>query len=134
MDWREWDALHAKRTRALDLGLVFEAVAARKRWLIGLPLAALVLIGVALYLQPPRYSAETQVVIGPRPAGLIGLRSSVAGLDGAGGFGAATSQAQLIASRDLARRAIKDLGIEDSPEFDTVTRGLGPGLRALIYL
>src|ERR1700730_9748779 len=134
MDWREWGALRTKRTRELDLGLVFAAVAARKRWLIGLPLAALVLIGVVLCFQPPRYNAETQVLIGPRQAGLIGLRSSVALLDGAGGFGAATSQAQLIASRDLGRRAIKDLGIEDNPEFDPVTRGLGPGFRALIFL
>jgi len=130
MDWREWDALHAKRNRELDLGLVFAAVAARKRWLIGLPLAAFVLIGIVLCLQPPRYSAETQVLIGPRHAGLIGLRANLALLDA----GAATSQAQLIASRDLARRAIKDLGIEDNPEFDSVTRGLGPGFRALIFL
>src|SRR5580704_16705121 len=130
MDWREWDALHAKRNRELDLGLVFAAVAARKRWLIGSPLAALVLIGIVLCLQPPRYSAETQVLIGPRHAGLIGLRANLALLDA----GAATSQAQLIASRDLARRAIKDLGIEDNPEFDSVTRGLGPGFRALIFL
>ncbi len=131
MDWREWDALRATRTRELDLGLVFEAVAARKRWLIGLPLVALLLISAVLCLQPPRYSAETQVLIGPRQAGLIGLRSSVALLDGAG---AAASQAQLIASRDLSRRAIKDLGIENNPEFDPVMRGLGPGFRALIFL
>jgi Mrp family chromosome partitioning ATPase len=129
MDWQEWDALRTMRNRESDLGWVCEAVAARKRWLIGLPLAALVLIGVVLCLQPPRYSAETQVLIGPR-AGLIGLSANLALLDA----GAATSQAQLIASRDLARRAIKDLGIEDSPEFDPLTRGLGPGLRALIFL
>ena len=43
MGWREWDALRTTRTRELDLGLVFEAVAARKRWLIGLPLVALLL-------------------------------------------------------------------------------------------
>jgi capsular polysaccharide biosynthesis protein len=129
MGWREWDALRTTRARELDLGLVFEAVAARKRWLIGLPLAALVLIGVVLCLQPPRYSAETQVMIGLRHAGLIGLRANLALLDA----GAATSQAQLIASRDLGRRAIKDLGIEDNPEFDPLTRGLGPGFRALIF-
>src|ERR1700720_1990623 len=130
MDWRDWDALRTTPTRELDPGLVFEAIAAWKRWLIGLPLAALVLFGVVLGLQPPRYSAETQVLIGPRHAGLIGLRANLALLDA----GAATSQAQLIAARDLARRAIKDLGIEDNPEFDSVTRGLGPGFRALIFL
>jgi capsular polysaccharide biosynthesis protein/Mrp family chromosome partitioning ATPase len=130
MDWREWDALRATRARELDLGSVLDAVAARKRWLIGLPLAAFVLIGVVLCLQPPRYSAETQVQIGPRQAGLIGLRANLALLDA----GAATSQAQLIASRDLGRRAIKDLGIDDNLEFDPVARGLGPGFRALIFL
>jgi capsular polysaccharide biosynthesis protein len=126
MDWREWDALRAKRTRDLDLGLVFEAVAARKRWLIGLPLAALVLIGAVLCLQTPRYSAESQIMIGPRHASLIGLRSSVALLD------AGAAQAQLIASRDLARRAIRDLGLEDN--LDPATRDPGPVSRALIYL
>jgi Mrp family chromosome partitioning ATPase len=130
MDWREWDALRATRPCELDLGWIFEAAAARKRWLIGLPLAVLVLIGAVLCLQPARYSAETQVLIGPRHAGLIGLRANLALVDA----GAATSQARLIASRDLGRRAIKDLGIDDNPEFDPVTRGLGPGFRALIFL
>jgi Mrp family chromosome partitioning ATPase len=130
MDWREWDALRATRPSELDLGWIFEAAAARKRWLIGLPLAVLVLIGAVLCLQPARYSAETQVLIGPRHAGLIGLRANLALVDA----GAATSQARLIASRDLGRRAIKDLGIDDNPEFDPVTRGLGPGFRALIFL
>jgi capsular polysaccharide biosynthesis protein len=130
MGWREWDALRTTRTRELDLGLVFEAVAARKRWLIGLPLAAFVLIGVVLGLQPPHYSAETQVMIGPRHAGLIGLRANLALLDA----GAATSQAQVIASRDLGRRAIKELGIEDNPEFDPAARDPGPVSRALIFL
>jgi Mrp family chromosome partitioning ATPase len=130
MDWRDWDALRTTPTRELDPGLVFEAIAAWKRWLIGLPLAALVLFGVVLGLQPPRYSAETQVMIGPRHAGLIGLRANLVLLDA----GAATSQAQLIASRDLGRRAIKDLGIEDNPEFDPLMRGLGPGFRALVFL
>jgi Mrp family chromosome partitioning ATPase len=130
MGWREWDALRTTRARELDLGWIFEAVAAWKRWLIGLPLTAFALIGVVLCLQPPRYSAETQVMIGPRHAGLIGLRANLALLDA----GSATSQAPLIASRDLGRRAIKDLGIEDNPEFDPVTRGIGPGFRALIFL
>jgi capsular polysaccharide biosynthesis protein len=130
MGWREWDALRTTRARELDLSVIFEAIAARKRWLIGLPLAALVFIGVVLCLQPPVYSAEAQVLIGPRQAGLIGLRANLALLE----EGAPTSQAQLLASRDLARRAIKDLGLDENPEFDPVTRGFGPGFRALIFL
>jgi capsular polysaccharide biosynthesis protein len=123
MGWREWDALRTTRTRELDLGLVCEVVAAWKRWLIGLPLTAFVLIGAVVCLQPPQYSAETQIVIGPRPAGLIGLRAN---LD------AGAAQARLIASRDLGRRAIRDLGLDDNPEFDPATRD--PVSRALIFL
>jgi capsular polysaccharide biosynthesis protein len=126
MDWREWDAPRTTRARGAELGSVRQAVSARKRRLIGLPLTALVLIGVVLCLQPPRYSAETQILIGPRQAGLIGLRANLARLD------AGAAQARLIASRDLARRAIKDLGIEDN--LDPLSRGLGPGFRALIFL
>ena len=37
MDWRDWDALRTARSRELDLGLVCEALAARKWWLIGPP-------------------------------------------------------------------------------------------------
>jgi hypothetical protein len=52
MGWREWDARRTTRTRELDLGLVCEGVVARKWRLIGLPLAALVLIGAVRCLQP----------------------------------------------------------------------------------
>ena len=135
MDWRDWDALRTARSREWDFGLVYEAITAKKWWLIGLPLAACALIAGLLCLQPPRYSAETQVLIGPRTAGLIGMRSSLALFGGAsGGTVPAAGQAQLIASRDLARRAIKDLRIEDNPEFDPVTQSLGPVSRALIFL
>jgi Mrp family chromosome partitioning ATPase len=127
MDWREGDAARETRSRELIFGLLCQA-AARKRWWIGLPLATLIFLGSVLCLQAPRYSAETQVLIGPRPGGLIDSGSSVAET------GTAFSQAQLIASRDLARRAIKDLGLADNPEFDPLTRGLGPGFRALISL
>ena len=75
MDWRDWDALRRARSREWELGLVYEAVSAKIWWLIGLPLAVLVLIAGLLCLQPLRYSAETQILIGPRTAGLIGLRS-----------------------------------------------------------
>jgi len=134
MDWRDWDSLCTERPREWNLGLVYEAVTAKKWWLTGPLLAVLILIAGLLCLQPPRYSAEAQVLIGPRTAGLIGLRSSLALFGGASGIMPATGQAQLIASRDLARRAIKDLGIEDNPEFDSAAQGTGPVSRALIFL
>jgi Mrp family chromosome partitioning ATPase len=134
MDWRDWDKLRPARPREWNPGLIYEAVAAKKWWLTGPPLAALVLLAGLLCLQPARYSAEAQVLIGPRTAGLTGLRSSLALFGGASGILPAAGQAQLIASRDLARRAIKDLRIEDNPEFDPTAQGQNPVSRALIYL
>jgi hypothetical protein len=139
MDGRDFEALRTARSRVWDRGLGYEAVTAKKWWLIGPPLAALVLIvglllAGLLCLQPPRYSAEAQVLIGPRTVGLIGLRSSLALYSGASGSGPAAGQAQLIASRDLARRAIKDLRIEINPEFDGAARSPDPISRALIFL
>jgi Mrp family chromosome partitioning ATPase len=134
MDWRDWDKLHTARPREWNPGMVYEAVTTKKWWLTGSFLAALVLIVGLLCLQPPRYSAEAQVLIGPRTAGLTGLRSSLALFGGGSGMMPAAGQVQLIASRDLARRAIKDLRIEDNPEFDPAAQGAGPVSRALIFL
>jgi Mrp family chromosome partitioning ATPase len=133
MEWRDGNAPRSARSRKLDFGSACEAVAARKWRLIVAPLAALILFGVFLALQTPRYGAEARVLIGPPATGLIGLRSNLALLDGVGGFDAASGQAQLIASRDLARRAILDLGIQNNPEFDPVLKGVGPISRALVF-
>jgi hypothetical protein len=136
---RDFEALRTARSRVWDRSLGYEALTAKKWWLIGPPLAALVLMVGLLFagllcLQPPRYSAEAQVLLGSRTAGLIGLRSSLALFGGASGIGPAAGQAQLVASRDLARRAIKDLQIEINPEFDGAAQSPGPVSRALIFL
>ena len=138
MDWRDWDALHNAHSREATLSLGYGVGTAKKGWAVGLPLAALllflVLLGCLLFLQPPRYSAETRILIGPRAASLIGLRSSHAFYGGANGASAAAGQAQLIASRDLARRAIKALHFEELPEFDAAAQDQGPVTRVLIFL
>jgi len=51
MDWRDWDALRTARSANGNFGLVYEAITAKKWWLIGLPLAACVLIAGLLCLQ-----------------------------------------------------------------------------------
>ncbi|WGJ14495.1 hypothetical protein QEV83_17995 [Methylocapsa sp. D3K7] len=139
MDGRDFEALCTGRSRIWDRDQEHEAVTAKIGWLAGLPLAVLVFIVSLLFagllcLQQPLYSAEAQVLIGPRTAGLIGLRSNLALFGGASGIGPAAGQAQLIASRDLARRAIKDLQIEVNPEFDTAARSSDPISRSLIFL
>jgi len=127
MDWRDWDEPCVERSRDIDLPVIRDAVMAWKWCLIGAPLAALILIGVFLLLATPRYNAEAQVLIGPKSnPGFFD--------DGADEFAAVKGQAQLVASRDLARRAIKELGIETRPEFDPLAGGLGPASQMLILL
>lgn len=127
MDWRDWDEPRAERFREIDFALVRDAVAAWKWRLIAAPLAALILICIFLLAATPRYKAEAQVLLGAKSnPGLFD--------DSADEFAAVMGQAQLVASRDLARRAIKELGIEARPEFDPLTGGLGPAARTLILL
>ncbi|QBR72431.1 hypothetical protein CU048_15365 [Beijerinckiaceae bacterium] len=133
MDWRDWNAPRNVRSRELDFGLVCEALVTRKWVLIVPPLVALILFGIFLALQPARYGAEARIMIGRPATGLIGLRSNLDLLQGPAGFAAASGQAQLIASRDFGRRAIKDLAIQDKPEFDPVRQGLGPLSRTLVF-
>src|SRR5262245_30134511 len=108
-----------------------QAISAWTRWLTGAALAALAVLSAASGVQPPRYNAEAQVQTGPRLGGLIGLRSSAAKPEASAGIRNTLGQVQLLASRDLARRVIRELGIENDREFDPGPDGVG---RALIFL
>jgi len=132
MDWRDWDEPRGSSASALDFGSLRDALLARKWRLIGTPLAALALIGAFLMLATPKYRAEAQVFIGGAPD--LAFSDQAPSDHGAEAFDALEGQARLLASRDLARRAIKDLGLDEKPEFDPAAQGLGPLSRALVFL
>jgi len=134
MDKRVTDWPHEAPARGAGSGAWLYAVPARKLWLAGMALAALAFFGALYSVEPPRYNAEALVQTGPRLGGLVGLRSSSTNANATGGFASAIGQARLLASRDLARRVIKELGIEDDREFDPGPNGLGFGSRALVFL
>jgi capsular polysaccharide biosynthesis protein len=127
MDWRDWDEPRRERSSERDFGAMREALAALRWRLIAVPLAVLFLIGAILMLATPKYRAEAQV--------FISAKSSPANFDSyAGERAAVKGQAQLVASRDLARRAIKELGMAAWPEFDPLAGGLGIVPRTLVFL
>ncbi|WP_420103121.1 GumC family protein [Bosea sp. (in: a-proteobacteria)] len=101
----------------LDLSALWRAVKRRKLWILGPTLAALVLSLVAVNLVTPRYTGETRI--------LLESRSGFYALPGQGGDSAqfdpeaVQSQVQVIMSRDLAREAIKRIGLVGNPEFDS---------------
>jgi capsular polysaccharide biosynthesis protein len=107
-------------------------------WIGGLAAACVAVTGAAtpiLLLAPPSYRAEAQVLIVARSFGLIGLRPQILAADrGTAARDVTKGQAQLVASRDLARRAIEDLGIAARPEFDSTAGGSGVASRLLVLL
>jgi len=106
----------------LDLAALWVAIKRRKAWIIGPSLAALGLSFVAVNLIPARYTGEARLLLENRDSFY-----TRPGQNGSGGEGggqqfdseAVQSQVQLIMSRDLAREAIKRIGLVGNSEFDS---------------
>ncbi|RDJ23298.1 lipopolysaccharide biosynthesis protein [Bosea caraganae] len=105
----------------LDLGALWAAIKRRKLWIIGPSLVALGLSFVAVNLVTPRYTGEARLLLEnrdsfyTRPGQLAGGESSSQQFDAEG----VQSQVQVIMSRDLAREAIKRIGLVGNSEFDS---------------
>jgi succinoglycan biosynthesis transport protein ExoP len=104
----------------LDLSALWAAIKRRKLWIIGPTLAALGLSFVAVNLVPARYTGEARILLENRGSfftlpGQAGSESSGQQFDSE----AVQSQVQLIMSRDLAREAIKRIGLVGNSEFDS---------------
>lgn len=130
--WNDRNALRAMRRSEAMAWPALRALRHWRLWARAVPLAALALTGICLLLQPAHYIAEAQIMTAPRPSGLIGLRASLSPPES----GAAVEAAgvRLIASRGLAQRAIRDLGLEGNSEFDPAANGLSLAPRVLVLL
>ncbi|TCR65408.1 GumC family protein [Bosea sp. BK604] len=104
----------------LDLGALWAAIKRRKLWIIGPSLLALGLSFVAVNMVTPRYTGEARILLENRDSyftrpGQLGGESSSQQFDAEG----VQSQVQVIMSRDLAREAIKRIGLVGNSEFDS---------------
>ncbi|MBN9437079.1 exopolysaccharide transport family protein [Bosea sp. (in: a-proteobacteria)] len=109
----------------LDLAALWAAIKARKAWIIGPTLAALGLSFIAVNIIPPRYTGEARILLengdsfytrpGPT-ADNYGAQFDSEGVQ---------SQVQVVMSRDLAREAIKRIGLVGNSEFDSGAGALG---------
>lgn len=113
------------RSDLLDLPALWAAIKAKKLWIIGPTLAALGLSFVAVNAIPPRYTGQAQLLLQSRDSYYTrpGQSSDSSGqqFDAEG----VQSQVQVIMSRDLAREAIKRIGLVGNPEFDSGAGALG---------
>ena len=120
----------------LDLGSVGRALWRKKLWVILPALIVAVLAAVAVNLMTPRYKSEARILFEGRESVFLRPKAEKTGdreravLDQE----AVTSQVQLVLSRDLARRVITELKLNEQPEFDSVLRGIGSVRRLLILI
>lgn len=103
----------------LDLSALWVAIKRRKAWIIGPTLAVFGLSFVAVNLVSSRYTGEARILLENR-GGFFTLPGQ-ASPESSGQFDAEAvqSQVQIIMSRDLAREAIKRMGLVGNSEFDS---------------
>jgi polysaccharide biosynthesis transport protein len=117
----------------LDVRVLGQALARRKRWIIAPTLLAAVLAIAAVNLVTPRYKSEARILVDGRENVFLRPNGERSDERSALDPEAVTSQVQLLLSRDLARQVIKKNKLAELPEFDPVLRGISP-LRSLLSL
>jgi uncharacterized protein involved in exopolysaccharide biosynthesis/Mrp family chromosome partitioning ATPase len=121
-DSARWGAADLAETgeSGLDLAALGRAIWARRRWIVIPTLAVTFVSFVAVNLVTPRYKSETRVLIESRetaynrPDGERLADRDRTPIDAE----AVQSQVQLVQSRDLARKVVRELKLTEQPEFD----------------
>lgn len=118
----------------LDLSGVGQAIVRAKKWIIGTTLLAFLGALLFVLMVKPRYTAEAKALIENQESYFTRPdRASSEPNQSAPDAEAVASQAQLVNSRDLAREAIRALGLKGNPEFDPAA-GAGGFFRKLLGL
>ncbi len=117
----------------IDLGGIGGAIWANRKIVAGAALLALCASTAFVNIVSPRYTAETRVLLELQSSFMPGedVKSEAAGALDPEAVG---SQIQLVTSRDVARRAIKQIGLLGNSEFDPMSGGLGAVSRMLVLL
>ena len=118
----------------IDIGGVGRAIS-RRLWLILLiAFICAALMTAFVNLVKPRYTAEARLLLENQESYFTRPEKSSTGdfttLDPDGG----SSQVQVVTSRDVGRRVIRDLKLQGNPEFDPAVAAPGPVSRVAILL
>lgn len=121
-------------TNEIDLSRLGRVLVAKKWWVIGPTLAALLGAAAFVNIVKPRYTSDARLLLENQDDFFTrvdkGERADANGPDAEG----VQSQIQLLTSRDLARRAIKKLGLQGDAEFDPLANGVGAVTRVMVLL
>jgi succinoglycan biosynthesis transport protein ExoP len=118
----------------IDIGGVGRAIS-RRLWLILLiAFICAALMTAFVNLVKPRYTAEARLLLENQESYFTRPEKSSTGdfstMDPEGG----TSQVQIVTSRDVGRRVIRELKLQGNPEFDPAVESTGPVSRVAILL
>jgi uncharacterized protein involved in exopolysaccharide biosynthesis/Mrp family chromosome partitioning ATPase len=110
--------------RDLDFGALGRALW-RKKWSIfGPAIAVAVIAFVVVNILTPKYKSEARILIEPRENAFSRPDADKTGERAQFDMEAVTSQVQILTSRDLALKVIKDLELADRAEFDSIKKGV----------
>ncbi|AWN48620.1 lipopolysaccharide biosynthesis protein [Methylobacterium terrae] len=118
----------------LSLGDVGRLLRRRKLVILLPTLAAFGLSVAFVQVVTPRYTAESKILLESRDSALTRLQQDRGELPQPIDEQAVASQVQVVMSRDLAREAIKQLGLVGNPEFDPLVQGVGGLQQVLVML
>lgn len=118
----------------IDLAQIWRAVSAKRWWVIVPTLSAFVCAFVYVNVVKPRYTAEARLLLETQASFLPHADKTARDPETAPDAEAVQSQLELLKSRDLARRAIKTLGLQGNEEFDPLAKGVGFVTRLLVML
>lgn len=121
-------------TGEIDLSGIGRALARKRWWVIGPTLVAFIGAVAFVNLVKPRYTSDAKLLLENQDSFLTrvdkGERVSATEPDAED----VQSQIQLLTSRDLARRVIKQLGLQGNQEFDPLANGVGALTRVMVLL
>ena len=109
--------------QSIDLGRLFRALAARRRWILGPSLAALALSLAYVEIASPRYTGVTKVLIENQEGYLT--RADKAGTDATPALDAEAiaSAVETLTTMDVARKIADRLALTGNPEFNPALSG-----------
>src|SRR5947209_19725319 len=115
----------------LDVPGLGRTLSSNRWWVIGPTLAAFAVAVIAVNVVKPRYTAEARVLLENQESYFTRPEKQTIEQIPLPDPEAVQSQVQLLTSRDLARKAIRAIGLQGNPEFDPAANGPGatpPGL------
>src|SRR5579884_1891407 len=101
----------------IDVAGIGRVLSRKRWWIIGPTLVALIAAAIGVNVVKPRYTAESRVFLENQESYFTRPEKQTIEQIPLPDPEAVQSQIQLITSRDLARKAIRVLGLAGNPEF-----------------